>query len=142
MEALELPCDVLIPAAMEGVITKENAGRIQARVIAEAANGPITYEADQILLERGVFIIPDTYLNAGGVTVSYFEWLKNLSHVRFGRMERRFIEAQGAKIIKLIESGTDKPLDESAKNAVLQGPDEITLVRSGLEDTMCSLSGN
>jgi glutamate dehydrogenase (NAD(P)+) len=137
VEALELPCDVLIPAAMEGVITKENAGRIQARVIAEAANGPITYEADQILLERGVFIIPDTYLNAGGVTVSYFEWLKNLSHVRFGRMERRFIEAQGAKIIKLIESGTDKPLDENAKNAVLQGPDEITLVRSGLEDTMC-----
>jgi glutamate dehydrogenase (NAD(P)+) len=136
-QALEHPCDILIPAAMEGVITKENAGRIRARVIAEAANGPITYEADQILLERGVFIIPDTYLNAGGVTVSYFEWLKNLSHVRFGRMERRFIEAQGAKIIKLIESGTDKPLDESAKNAVLQGPDEITLVRSGLEDTMC-----
>jgi glutamate dehydrogenase (NAD(P)+) len=135
--ALEHPCDILIPAAMEGVISKENADCIQAKVIAEAANGPITYEADQILLKRGVFIIPDTYLNAGGVTVSYFEWLKNLSHVRFGRMERRFTEAQGAKIIKLIESGTDKPLDESAKAAVLQGPDEITLVRSGLEDTMC-----
>lgn len=135
-EALELPCDILIPAAMEGVISKANANRIQAKVIAEAANGPITFDADKILLQKNVFVIPDTYLNAGGVTVSYFEWLKNLSHVRFGRMDRRFIEAQGQKIIKLVESGIDSPLDEHAKAALLQGPDEITLIRSGLEDTM------
>ena len=136
-DALELECDILIPAAMEGVISEENAGRIQAKVIAEAANGPITFAADKILLKKGIFIIPDTYLNAGGVTVSYFEWLKNLSHVRFGRMDRRFVEAQGAKIINLFESGIDKPLDEQAKAELMKGPDEITLVRSGLEDTMC-----
>ena len=134
---LESSCDILIPAAMEGVITKLNADRIQAQVIAEAANGPITFDADQILNRKGVFIIPDAYLNAGGVTVSYFEWLKNLSHVRFGRMERRFNEAQGANIIKLIESSVDKPLDPKAKAELMKGPDEITLVRSGLEDTMC-----
>jgi glutamate dehydrogenase (NAD(P)+) len=123
---LESPCDILIPAAMEGVITKLNADRIQAQVIAEAANGPITFDADQILNRKGVFIIPDAYLNAGGVTVSYFEWLKNLSHVRFGRMERRFNEAQGANIIKLIESSVDKPLDPKAKAELMKGPDEIT----------------
>lgn len=136
-KALELPCDILIPAALEGVISKENAPRIQARVIAEAANGPVTFDGDKILREKDIFIIPDAYLNAGGVTVSYFEWLKNLSHVRFGRMDRRFVEAQGAKIVRLIESGIDEPLDSKAKADLLKGPDELTLVRSGLEDTMC-----
>ena len=135
-EVLEHPCDILIPAAMEGVITHENAPRIKAKVVAEAANGPVTYEADQILNEKGVFIIPDAYLNAGGVTVSYFEWLKNLSHVRFGRMDRRFVEAQGQKIIDAIESGIGKSLADSAKNKLLAGPSEIDLVRSGLDDTM------
>ena len=135
-ELLEHPCDILIPAAMEGVIDHENAPRIQANVIAEAANGPLTYEADQILCEKGSFIIPDAYLNAGGVTVSYFEWLKNLSHVRFGRMDRRFVEAQGQKIVDAIESGTGKELDGESRTKLLTGPDEINLVRSGLEDTM------
>ena len=135
-EVLEHPCDILIPAAMESVITHENAPRIKAKVVAEAANGPVTYEADQILNEKGVFIIPDAYLNAGGVTVSYFEWLKNLSHVRFGRMDRRFVEAQGQKIIDAIESGIGKSLADSAKNKLLAGPSEIDLVRSGLDDTM------
>ena len=135
-DVLEHPCDILIPAAMEGVITHENAPRIKAKVIAEAANGPVTYEADQILNEKGIFIIPDAYLNAGGVTVSYFEWLKNLSHVRFGRMDRRFVEAQGQKIIEAIESGIGKSIAESAKNKLLAGPNEIDLVRSGLDDTM------
>jgi len=135
-ELLEHPCDILIPAAMEGVIDHENAPRIQANVIAEAANGPLTYEADRILCEKGRFIIPDAYLNAGGVTVSYFEWLKNLSHVRFGRMDRRFVEAQGQKIVDAIESGTGKELDGESRTKLLTGPDEINLVRSGLEDTM------
>lgn len=135
--ALELGCDLLIPAALEGVINQENAPRIRAKVIAEAANGPVTFHANEILRDRGVFIIPDAYLNAGGVTVSYFEWLKNLSHVRFGRMDRRFMEAHGAKIIKLIESGTGKTLKDEDKADLLRGPDEISLIRSGLEDTMC-----
>jgi glutamate dehydrogenase (NAD(P)+) len=133
---LEHPCDVLIPAAMEGVITQENAARLQCNVLAEAANGPLTYEADQIIQERGIFLIPDTYLNAGGVTVSYFEWLKNLSHVQFGRMDRRFAEAQNERVIELIESAIGKTLNSNAKEKLLEGPSEINLVRSGLEDTM------
>ena len=140
-EMLEHPCDVLIPAAMEGVIDHENAPRIQANVIAEAANGPLTYEADEILCQKETFVIPDAYLNAGGVTVSYFEWIKNLSHVRFGRMDRRFAEAQGQKIVDAIESGIGKKLDEESRKELLTGPDEINLVRSGLEDTMCEAYG-
>ena len=133
---LEHPCDILIPAAMEGVVTHENAPRLQCKVLAEAANGPVTYEADQILNEMGILIIPDAYLNAGGVTVSYFEWLKNLSHVRFGRMNRRFAEAQNERVIELIESALGKTLDIQAKEKLLEGPNELNLVRSGLEDTM------
>ncbi len=135
-QLLEHPCDILIPAAMEGVIDHLNAERIQAKVIAEAANGPLTYEADRILCDKGTFIIPDAYLNAGGVTVSYFEWLKNLSHVRFGRMDRRLAETQGQKIIDAIERGIGKELDDQSRKELLTGPDEISLVRSGLEDTM------
>ena len=133
---LEHPCDILIPAAMEGVVTQENAPRLQCKVLAEAANGPVTYEADKILNEMGILIIPDAYLNAGGVTVSYFEWLKNLSHVRFGRMNRRFAEAQNERVIELIESALGKTLDIQAKEKLLEGPNELNLVRSGLEDTM------
>ena len=135
-QLLEHPCDILIPAAMEGVIDHLNAERIQAKVIAEAANGPLTYEADRILCDKGTFILPDAYLNAGGVTVSYFEWLKNLSHVRFGRMDRRLAETQGQKIIDAIERGIGKELDDQSRKELLTGPDEISLVRSGLEDTM------
>ena len=135
-QLLEHPCDILIPAAMEGVIDHSNAERIQSKVIAEAANGPLTYEADRILCDKGTFILPDAYLNAGGVTVSYFEWLKNLSHVRFGRMDRRLAETQGQKIIDAIERGIGKELDEQSRKELLTGPDEISLVRSGLEDTM------
>jgi glutamate dehydrogenase (NAD(P)+) len=133
---LEHPCDILIPAAMEGVISQDNAGGIQAKVIAEAANGPVSYEADRILNEKGIFILPDAYLNAGGVTVSYFEWLKNLSHVRFGRMERRYEEAQGQAILDVLEQALGKPVEGQARDSLLTGPDELTLVRSGLDDTM------
>jgi glutamate dehydrogenase (NAD(P)+) len=76
-ELLELECDVLIPAALEGVLTEHNAGRVRARLIAEAANGPSTPGADDILRERGITVIPDILCNAGGVTVSYFEWVQD-----------------------------------------------------------------
>jgi glutamate dehydrogenase (NAD(P)+) len=133
---LEKECDVLLPAAMEGQITRENAERIQTNIIAEAANGPVTYSADQVLRQKGVVIIPDAYLNAGGVTVSYFEWIKNLSHIRFGRMERRYEEAKGNALADAIEEATGKPLSESIKRRLVQGANELDLVRSGLDDTM------
>ena len=101
---LEEECDILLPAAMEGVINMDNASQIKTKLIAEAANGPVTCGADAILRGKGVVIIPDTYLNAGGVTVSYFEWIKNLSHIRFGRMQRRYEERQNEALISAIES--------------------------------------
>jgi len=136
MELLEMECDVLIPAALENQITKENAPRIKARVIAEGANGPVTKEAEDILNKMGVMIIPDLYLNAGGVTVSYFEWLKNLSHVRFGRMEKRFQEIQTARLVGAVEKITNKKLDKIQKQLIIHGADEKDLVSSGLEETM------
>lgn len=133
---LEQDCDILIPAALESVIHQDNASRIQAKIIGEAANGPLTPDADEILLKKGVLIIPDMYLNAGGVTVSYFEWLKNLSHVRYGRLEKRFSENRYADIINSIEAMTEKKISEVERKIILKGPDEIDLVHSGLEDTM------
>lgn len=137
-DALELECDILIPAALENVIHKNNANRIKAKIIGEAANGPITPEADEILEKKGVIIVPDIYLNAGGVTVSYFEWLKNLSHVRYGRMEKRFSENMNAELLQVIESVCNKQISTEEKKIILRGPREIDLVRSGLEDTMIS----
>lgn len=139
-ELLEYECDILIPAAVENVIRKENAPRIKAKIIGEAANGPITPNADEILVEKGIMVIPDLYLNAGGVTVSYFEWLKNLSHVRFGRMDRRFTEYSYSKIVDLIEGRTTDhgSISDLDRSDVTKGADEIDLVRSGLEDTMIS----
>jgi glutamate dehydrogenase (NAD(P)+) len=133
---LEKECDILLPAAMEGQITRENADRIKAKIIAEAANGPVTFNADQSLRERGVVIVPDAYLNAGGVTVSYFEWIKNLSHIRFGRMERRYEEAKGRALVEAIEEAVGKKVSDSITQRLIQGADELTLVRSGLDDTM------
>ncbi len=133
---LEFDCDVLIPAALEGQIDAENAARIQARVIAEAANGPVTIDADDILHSKGKVILPDLYLNAGGVTVSYFEWIKNLSHIRFGRMERRLDELRGQKIIELLHSVTGKDVPKEIAQHLLEGADQLALVRSGLDDTM------
>tara|TARA_Y100000588_G_scaffold86634_1_gene92123 strand:- start:208 stop:1623 length:1416 start_codon:yes stop_codon:yes gene_type:complete len=133
---LEKECDILIPAAMEGVIHRGNASSIRTKVIAEAANGPVTFDADKILREKGVTIIPDAFLNAGGVTVSYFEWLKNLSHVRFGRLDRRYEEAQGKAILDVLEEALGKPVEGAARDSLMEGPSELTLVRSGLDDTM------
>ncbi len=133
---LELECDILIPAAMEAQITKDNAGQIKTKLIVEAANGPVTFEGDEILRERGITILPDAYVNAGGVTVSYFEWIRNLSHIRFGRMERRFDELRGQHIITAMESMTQKEAPDWIKKEVVRGADELDLVRSGLDDTM------
>lgn len=133
---LEEECDILIPAAVEGQITLENAPHIKARLIVEAANGPTTYEADNILRERGITIIPDVYANAGGVTVSYFEWIKNLSHMRFGRLQRRLEEMRGEQVIKAIEAAVGRPIPDHLKAGLTRGADELDLVRSGLDDTM------
>ena len=132
---LEKECDILIPAAMEGVINRTNAANIQAKVIAEAANGPVTFAAEVLLKEKGTVIIPDVYLNAGGVTVSYFEWIKNLSHIRFGRMQRRYEESKSETIIKAIEQ-TGNKIPQELIEKLSQGASELDLVRSGLDDTM------
>ncbi|MBT8399314.1 MAG: Glu/Leu/Phe/Val dehydrogenase [Rhodothermia bacterium] len=135
-DILTRPCDILIPAALEGQITDENATDIQARIIAEAANGPVTAKADEILLSNGVMILPDVYLNAGGVTVSYFEWLRNLSHVRFGRMSRRFEQTAQEHLLSAVENLTGQSFDPDEKREIAKGADEVTLVYSGLEETM------
>jgi len=135
-DALEKECDILIPAALENVIDGENAPRINAKLIGEAANGPLTPEADEILAKKGTIVIPDMYLNAGGVTVSYFEWLKNLSHVRYGRLEKRFTENQNAHILGQMEALSGKKVGQTERESILHGPDEVDLVYSGLEETM------
>jgi glutamate dehydrogenase (NAD(P)+) len=135
-DALELECDILIPAALENVIDGNNAPRIKAKIIGEAANGPLTPDADEVFIKKGVLVVPDMYLNAGGVTVSYFEWLKNLSHVRYGRMEKRFTENMNGQIIGQMESLTGKRVGEKERAFILHGPEEADLVYSGLEETM------
>ncbi|HET6272591.1 MAG TPA: glutamate dehydrogenase, partial [Bacteroidota bacterium] len=135
-EALELDCDILVPSALEKQITADNAPRIKAKIIGEGANGPTTTDAEEILVKRGIMVLPDMYLNAGGVTVSYFEWLKNLQHVRMGRMGKRFMETSTSQLISTIERTTGKSLTEREKQILSHGPDEVDLVNSGLEDTM------
>ncbi len=137
-DALELECDILIPAALENVINGENAPRIKAKIIGEAANGPCTPEADEIFAQKGILCVPDMYLNAGGVTVSYFEWLKNLSHVRYGRMEKRFTENLNSHILGQIEELSGKKVSDKEKEFIMHGPEEVDLVHSGLEETMIS----
>ena len=135
-DALEAECDILIPAALENVINGDNAQRIKAKIVGEAANGPCTPEADEIFIKKGILCVPDMYLNAGGVTVSYFEWLKNLSHVRYGRMEKRFTENLNTNIIVQVEELTGKNVSDTARKIILHGPEEVDLVHSGLEETM------
>ncbi len=133
---VKIPCDILVPAALESQIHKGNAKSVKAKVIAEAANGPITADAEEILLKKGILIIPDMYANAGGVTVSYFEWLKNLSHMRFGRMEKRFQHNSLYAIVSMVERLTGTTIGDREKDLLTKGAEEIDLVRSGLEDTM------
>lgn len=135
--ALELPCDILVPAALENVISVTNESRIQARIVAEAANGPTTSEASDRLFKRGVMVIPDSFLNAGGVIVSYFEWLKNLSHVRFGRLEKRSEEHAFRRLLSAVEGATASKFTEDMVRVLARGADELDLVHSGLEETMC-----
>ena len=132
---LEHECDILIPAAMEGVINARNAVHVKAKLIAEAANGPVTFDAEAILKEKGVVMIPDIYLNAGGVVVSYFEWIKNLSHIRFGRMTRRWEEAQNELLLDAMQS-SGRPVSDDIAIQLKQGASELELVRSGLDDSM------
>ncbi|MEP3675548.1 Glu/Leu/Phe/Val dehydrogenase [Sulfitobacter sp.] len=138
---LENDCDILIPAALEGVINLDNADGVKAKLIVEAANGPVTAGADAILRDKGVVIIPDMYANAGGVTVSYFEWVKNLSHIRFGRMGRRQEESRHQLIVDELErisrdTSINWTLNPDFKSKYLRGAGELELVRSGLDDTM------
>lgn len=132
---MEYPCDILVPAALENQITKDNAPKIQAKIVGEGANGPITPEAEKILLKKGILIIPDLFLNAGGVTVSYFEWLKNLSHVSFGRLDHRFQESAFTQLMNMIEKNTGRKISTKERD-IVHGANELDLVRSGLEDTM------
>lgn len=135
-DALELECDILIPAALENVINGDNAPRVKAKIVGEAANGPCTPEADEVFTQKGILCVPDMYLNAGGVTVSYFEWLKNLSHVRYGRLEKRFAENLNGRILGQIEELSGKTVDQKERDLIMHGPEEQDLVHSGLEETM------
>ena len=135
-ELLELDCDILIPAALENAITVDNVDKIKTKLIIEAANGPVSFEADQKLFEKGVMIIPDIYVNAGGVVVSYFEWVKDISHIRFGRVEKRFQEQKILDIIDLIDKKTNTKTDFDTIKKIIHGADEEDLAFSGLEDSM------
>ena len=136
VDLLEYDCDILVPAALENQITELNASRIKAKVIGEAANGPVTAAAAKILLEKGVLILPDMYLNAGGVTVSYFEWLKNLSHVSFGKIQKRYDSLSNERLVSAIEQSSGKSLSAIERATLIRGADERDLVLSGLEETM------
>jgi glutamate dehydrogenase (NAD(P)+) len=136
IDLLSYKCDILIPAALEGVITLNNADTIQAKIICEGANGPITYRANKKLLEKKKVIIPDIYANAGGVTVSYFEWIRNTSHIRMGRLNKRYEEDRGEAIIKAIQSISDKTIPKNLIKQLLHGANEEDIIASGLEDTM------
>lgn len=135
-EGLEQKCDILVPAALEKQITIENISRIKAKIIGEGANGPTTPEAEAVFTKNGGIILPDLYLNAGGVTVSYFEWLKNLSHVAFGRMDKRYEETSTQNMVNMIEKSTGVKLSDAERKSLIKGASELELVISGLEDTM------
>ena len=135
VDPLTLECDILIPAAKELVITQSNMKDIKAKIIGEAANGPMSFEADEYLHKKGKIILPDLFLNSGGVCVSYFEWLKNINHVRFGRMTRRIEGERGEALVKLFEENNIK-VTEQAKETISHGSSEVDHVHSALADSM------
>jgi glutamate dehydrogenase (NAD(P)+) len=135
-DALELDCDILIPAALERQLTADNAPRVKARIVVEAANGPTTTEADAILDERGIMVVPDAYINAGGVTVSYFEWVKNLGHVRLGRMEKRAEQDAYGRLLESVSAASGRVFTQDERERLTRGASEVDLVNSGLEETM------
>ena len=135
-DLLTYDCDILIPAALENAITLKNVENIKAKIICEAANGPISYRADQKLNDKGVVIIPDIYANAGGVTVSYFEWIRNISHIRMGRLNKRYEEHKGEAIVKAINKISQNNLPQDMINQLVYGANEEDIIISGLEDTM------
>ena len=133
---LELDCEILVPAALENQILAGNVKNIKAKIIAEAANGPISPEAEEVLIQAGRLILPDIYLNAGGVTVSYFEWLKNLQYVSFGRMTKKYEEITNRRMVDAFEKLTGNTLHLNDRDVLVKGPAEIDFVRSSLEETM------
>lgn len=137
-EMLEYDCDILVPAALENQITEKNAPNIKAKIIGEGANGPVSKEAEEILLQKGVIIIPDIYLNAGGVTVSYFEWLKNLSRVSFGKIDKRYNKLNNYRIVEAMERASGNEISDLERSTIVRGASELDLVMSGLEETMVS----
>ena len=138
VQILERECDILIPAALERQIGLRNADKIKAKIVGEAANGPVTPAAHEAMEKRGIVVIPDLLLNAGGVTVSYFEWLKNLSHVRFGRMNKKWDESVRSKLLNVVEENAGRTLTEAERKQIVHGAEEADLIYSGLEDTMIS----
>jgi len=134
--ALEMDCDILIPAALESQIHAGNAMLLKAKMVVEGANGPITYEADEILRRRGIVVLPDVYANVGGVTVSYFEWTRNISHMRFGRLQRQYDAIRGEYLVSTMDELTGKKVDPLMRKKIVSGASELDLVRSGLDDTM------
>ena len=137
-DCLEVECDVLVPAALENQITLANMDKIRCRVLAEAANGPTTPGAEAHLLKKKVLVMPDIFMNAGGVTVSYFEWTRNLGHMRYGRLEKRLDHAKRERLVSAFEELAGAQVPPSKRKLLIQDSEERDLVHSGLEDTMVS----
>ncbi|NIM01918.1 MAG: Glu/Leu/Phe/Val dehydrogenase [Acidobacteria bacterium] len=135
-DCLEVECDVLIPAALENQITQDNMKKIRCKVVAEAANGPTTPRAEAELTKRGILVLPDIFMNSGGVTVSYFEWTKNLSHLRYGRLEKRVDQAKLENLVASLENLVGHKFPKKKRQELIAGTDERDLVNSGLEETM------
>lgn len=142
LELMEKECDILIPAAIENSINMKNVNNLKCKLVAEAANGPTTYGANNILNEKGVVILPDLVLNAGGVTVSYFEWLKNIDHKEMGLLTRRWERNSKQALYKMLSNSNTNSTDKNVEMSKLDGASEREIVYSGLEEIMCSTIKN